>query len=215
MTKINFVTSFNETIYNTVGNHLIKSIKTNWEPSIKFTAYHHDFDPKNYSIKDVDLKSLEDVEEYKNYFEVNKEHNGTENNTIPYNWHLDSLRWAHKVYALTEKAFELAEESKDAGWLIWIDADSLASKRLVPDDILAMLPEACDIAYRGVRNYPDKTFYLDTSFIAFNLNTRSFSVESGFIDLSECSIKNASSLARLLQLASFTGLLEILTKNLE
>ena len=172
MTKINFVTSFNETIYNTVGNHLIKSIKTNWEPSIKFTAYHHDFDPKNYSIKDVDLKSLEDVEEYRNYFEVNKEHNGTENNTIPYNWHLDSLRWAHKVYALTEKAFELAEESKDAGWLIWIDADSLASKRLVPDDILAMLPEACDVAYRGVRNYPDKTFYIDTSFIAFNLNKR-------------------------------------------
>ena len=78
MTKINFVTSFNETIYNTVGNHLIKSIKTNWEPSIKFTSYYHDFDPKNYSIKDVNLKSLEDVEEYKNYFEVNKEHNGTE-----------------------------------------------------------------------------------------------------------------------------------------
>ena len=172
MTKINFVTSFNETIYNTVGNHLIKSIKTNWEPSIKFTSYYHDFDPKNYSIKDVNLKSLEDVEEYKNYFEVNKEHNGTENNTIPYNWHLDSLRWAHKVYALTEKAFELSEESKDAGWLIWIDADSLASKRLVPDDILAMLPEACDVAYRGVRNYPDKTFYIDTSFIAFNLNKR-------------------------------------------
>ena len=63
MTKINFVTSFNETIYNTVGNHLIKSIKTNWERSIKFTAYHNDVDPKNYSIKDVDLRSLEEVEE--------------------------------------------------------------------------------------------------------------------------------------------------------
>jgi hypothetical protein len=47
--------------------------------------------------------------------------------------------------------------------LIWVDADSLASKRLVVKDILSMLPEACDIAYRGVRNYPDKTFYLDTS----------------------------------------------------
>ena len=172
MTKINFVTSFNETIYTDVGHHLFKSIKNNWEPSINFTAYHHDFDPKNYSIKDIKLKSLEDVEEYRDFLKVNQEHNGTENNTIPYNWHLDSLRWSHKVFALTEKAFELAEESKDAGWLIWIDADSLASKRLVVNDILAMLPEACDIAYRGVRHYPDKTFYLDTSFIAFNLNKR-------------------------------------------
>ena len=57
-TKINFVTSFNETIYKDVGHHLFNSIKNNWEPKIKFTAYHHDFDPKNYDIKNVKLKSL-------------------------------------------------------------------------------------------------------------------------------------------------------------
>ena len=170
--KINFVTSFNEEIYTVVGHHLINSIKNNWEPSIKVTGYYHDFNPKNYSIKDIDLKSLEDLEEYKNYLEVNKEHNGTENNTIEYNWHLDSLRWSHKVFALTEKAFELAEESADAGWLIWIDADSLAKKRLVPEDILGMLPKECDVVYKGVRTYPDNTSYLDTSFIAFNLNKK-------------------------------------------
>ena len=170
--KINFVTSFNEEIYTVVGHHLINSIKNNWEPSIKVTGYYHDFNPKNYSIKDISLKSLNNIEEYKNYLKVNKEHNGTENNTIEYNWHLDSLRWSHKVFALTEKAFELAEESKDAGWLIWIDADSLAKKRLVAKDILNMLPEECDVVYKGVRNYPDKTFYLDTSFIAFNLNKK-------------------------------------------
>mgnify|MGYP000147366319 CR=1 FL=1 len=61
MTKINFVTSFNETIYNTVGHHLINSIKNNWEPSMNLTAYYHDFDPKNYVINNIDLKSLEDV----------------------------------------------------------------------------------------------------------------------------------------------------------
>ena len=170
--KINFVTSFNEEIYTVVGHHLINSIKNNWEPSIKVTGYYHDFNPKNYSIKDISLKSLNNIEEYKNYLKVNKEHNGTENNTIEYNWHLDSLRWSHKVFALTEKAFELAEESADAGWLIWIDADSLAKKRLVPEDILGMLPKECDVVYKGVRTYPDNTSYLDTSFIAFNLNKK-------------------------------------------
>ena len=172
MTNINFVTSFNEDIYTVIGHHLINSIKNNWEPSIKITGYYHDFDPKNYSIKDINLKSLKDIKEYNNYLEVNKKHNGTEDNTIAYNWHLDSLKWSHKVFALTEKAFELADESKDAGWLIWIDADSLAKKRLVPDDILAMLPKECDVAYKGVRTYPDGTYYLDTSFIAFNLNKK-------------------------------------------
>jgi hypothetical protein len=172
MTKINFVTSFNETIYKTVGHHLFNSIKTNWEPSLKVTGYYHDFDPKNYTIKDISLKSLDKVEEYKTYLEVNKEHNGTENSTIDYNWHLDSLRWSHKVYALTEKAFDLAEESADAGWLIWIDADSLAKKRLVTNDILSMLPDSCDVVYKGTRTYPDKTYYLDTSFIAFNLSKK-------------------------------------------
>ena len=170
--KINFVTSFNEEIYTVVGHHLINSIKNNWEPSIKVTGYYHDFNVKNYIIKDINLKSLNKLEDYTTYLKVNKEHDGTENKTIPYNWHLDSLRWSHKVFALTEKAFELAEESADAGWLIWIDADSLATKRLVPNDILSMLPKECDVVYKGIINHSDGTSYLDTSFIAFNLNKK-------------------------------------------
>ena len=170
--KINFVTSFNEEIYTVVGHHLINSIKNNWEPSIKVTGYYHDFNVKNYIIKDINLKSLNKLEDYTTFLKVNKEHNGTENNSIDYNWHLDSLRWSHKVFALTEKAFELAEESADAGWLIWVDADSLATKRLVPNDILSMLPKECDVVYKGIRNHSDGTSYLDTSFIAFNLNKK-------------------------------------------
>jgi len=170
--KINFVTSFNEEIYTVVGHHLINSIKNNWEPSIKVTGYYHDFNVKNYIIKDINLKSLNKLEDYTTYLKVNKEHDGTENKTIPYNWHLDSLRWSHKVFALTEKAFELAEESADAGWLIWVDADSLATKRLVPNDILSMLPKECDVVYKGIINHSDGTSYLDTSFIAFNLNKK-------------------------------------------
>ena len=172
MTKINFVTSFNEELYTVVGHHLIKSIKKNWEPSLNVTAYYHKFNPKNYVINRVDLKPLDKIEEYNTYLENNKDHDGTENSTIDYKWNLDALRWSHKVFALTEKAFELAEESADAGWLIWIDADSLATKRLVPNDILSMLPKECDVVYKGIINHSDGTSYLDTSFIAFNLNKK-------------------------------------------
>ena len=175
MTKINFVTSFNEDIYKVAGHHLLKSIKDNWKPDLNITCYYHDLDLKNYSVLEnnsVSFKNLERIEDYKIFKTVNVDHDGTEKGTIPYNWHLDAVKWSRKVFALTEKAFELAEESKDAGWLIWIDADSLAKKRLVAKDILNMLPEECDVVYKGVRNYPDKTFYLDTSFIAFNLNKK-------------------------------------------
>ena len=175
MTKINFVTSFNEDIYKVAGHHLLKSIKDNWKPDLNITCYYHDLDLKNYSVLEnnsVSFKNLERIEDYKIFKTVNVDHDGTEKGTIPYNWHLDAVKWSRKVFALTEKAFELAEESKDAGWLIWIDADSMSQKRLVPEDMLNMLHDDCDIAYSGVRDYPDGSRYLDTSFMAFNLNKK-------------------------------------------
>ena len=175
MTKINFVTSFNEDIYKVAGHHLLKSIKDNWKPDLNITCYYHDLDLKNYSVLEnnsVSFKNLERIEDYKTFKTVNVDHDGTEKGTIPYNWHLDAVKWSRKVFALTEKAFELAEESKDAGWLIWIDADSMSQKRLVPEDMLNMLHDDCDIAYSGVRDYPDGSRYLDTSFMAFNLNKK-------------------------------------------
>ena len=45
------------------------------------------------------------------------------------------------------------------------------------------------------------------------INKYDLSIDSGNIDISDSSIRNASFLARLLQLASFTGLLEILTNE--
>ena len=109
MTKINFVTSFNEEIYKVAGHHLINSIDNNWEPSLKLKCYYHKLDPKNYSFKsDVSLEPLDSIEEYTEFLKVNKEHDGTEFGKIPYNWRLDALRWSHKVFALTEYAFELS-----------------------------------------------------------------------------------------------------------
>jgi hypothetical protein len=103
---------------------------------------------------------LQDINEYKTFHNVFKDNNGTEAGKIPYNSKLDVLRWSHKVFALTEKAFKLAEDSKEAGWLVWIDADTYFKKRLTKEDVLFMLPEGADIVL-------DQE---DTSFVAFNLN---------------------------------------------
>ena len=39
--KINFVTCFNEDLYNKFGTLLFKSTHENWEPTLKLKAYYH------------------------------------------------------------------------------------------------------------------------------------------------------------------------------
>ena len=130
MTKINFVTSFNETLLKTTGIHLLKSIKENLESSINLTCYHHDCKLDAYSLPEFTYKDLHKVKEHQDFLERYKDHDGTENGQIAYNDKLDALRWSHKVFALTEEAFSLIEKNKQAGWLIWIDIDSYLQKRL-------------------------------------------------------------------------------------
>ena len=160
MKKVNIVTSFNETILKNNGVHLLSSLKQNLDTKINVTAYHHDCKLDAYSLPKYTYKNLHEVKEHEDFIKRYGEHDGTEEGKIPYNEKLDALKWSHKVFALTEKAFELAEESKDAGWLIWIDADSYLTKRLTEQDMLSMLNDKADVVYN-----PDESF-----FMAFNLN---------------------------------------------
>jgi len=163
MSEIRFVTSFNEDMLKTTSSHFLQSLKDNVEPSIKLSAYHHDCKLDAYSLAESNsftFKNLHDVKDHENFIKNNQEHNGTENNSIPYNIKLDGLRWSHKVFALTEEAFTLAKQNVEAGWLIWIDADTYFKKRLTKEDVLFMLPEGADMVYNSSDPY----------FVAFNLN---------------------------------------------
>jgi hypothetical protein len=147
----------------TTSSHFLQSLKDNVEPSIKLSAYHHDCKLDAYSLAESNsftFKNLHDVKDHEDFIKDNQEHNGTENNSIPYNIKLDGLRWSHKVFALTEEAFTLAKQNVEAGWLIWIDADTYFKKRLTKEDILFMLPEGADMVYNSADPY----------FVAFNLN---------------------------------------------
>ena len=65
------------------------------------------------------------------------------------------------MFALTDHAFSLAEKDKEPGWLIWIDVDSYATKRLTQKDLENILSDNVDIVHTG-----------NHSFIAFNLNKK-------------------------------------------
>ena len=160
--KINFVTSFNEDLYNKFGTLFFKSIYENWEPSLKVKAYHHNFPADKYSLeKHIDYTNLEEHRKYKRFIKENAVHNGTEDGKIPYNDKLDAIKWSHKMFALTDHAFTLAEKDKEPGWLVWVDVDSYASKRLTQKDLEKILTDNVDIVHTG-----------NHSFIAFNLNKK-------------------------------------------
>ena len=158
--QINIVTSFSETILKDTAIHLLNSTKESLDTSINFTAYYHDCKIDAYSLPDYTYKSLHDIKDHEDFLKRYAEHDGTEEGKIPYNEKLDALKWSHKVFALTEMAFNLAEKSKNPGWLIWIDADSYLKKRLTKQDILSMLNDKADMVYN-----PDEPF-----FMAFNLD---------------------------------------------
>jgi len=160
--KINIVTSFNENLYNKFGTLFFKSIHENWEPTLKVKAYYHNFPADKYSLeKHIDYTNLEEHRKYKRFVKENADHNGTENGNIPYNDKLDAIKWSHKMFALTDHAFTLAEKDKEPGWLIWVDVDSYATKRLTQKDLEKILTDNVDIVHTG-----------NHSFIAFNLNKK-------------------------------------------
>jgi len=163
MTNVTFVTSFNETILKDSGHFMLDTLADNLEPSVNLICYHHDCSLDSYTLpkkSNIKYKNLHDVEEHEKFIAKYKAHNGTENNTIPYNIQLDGVKFSHKVFALTEEAFRLAKESTEPGWIVWIDADSYFKKRITKKNILDRLDKEADLAF--IEN--------DASFMAFNLN---------------------------------------------
>ena len=177
MTDVQFVTSFNETLFENNSYKFLESIIDKWEPSIKLNCYTHNLKLENYTIPNyqhITFSSLHDIEDYETFHNTFRKHNGTEGKTIDYNWKLDALKWSNKVFALTEAAFNLTAEhdlhptTTHLGWLIWIDSDSYTLKRMTKKDILSLLPEGADVVCLECSEQE----YNEGTFIAFNLKSR-------------------------------------------
>lgn len=173
-----FVTSFNKEGYDTYAKHMLESISEKFNPDyFQLFAYYHDFDIESVPhpvCRSIHYRNLNNVKEMVEYRERMKIHDGTEGGKIEYNWRLDAIKWCHKVYALTEHAFEMMEANSnilnggivpDDDWLIWIDADTVATKRLEVEKVNEWLPIKADLVHLGRKDVD----YSETSFMAFNL----------------------------------------------
>ena len=164
-----FVTSFSESGYHEYARNMLQSVVDKWNPKhFKLVAYYHDFDidkedaPKSDAIE---YRNLNDVSEMVEYRERMKIHDGTEGGKMPYNWRLDAIKWCHKVYAMTDLAFEMMDDNIEDNWMIWLDADTVTTKRLDVEQVKRWLPDKADLVHLG-RTDVD---YSETSFMGFNL----------------------------------------------
>jgi hypothetical protein len=162
--KITFVTSMNEEGYHKYGKTMLDSVRKFWSDDLTLVCYYHDFEMPEEGGGTITFKNLNDVQDMLDYREQFKQYNGQTPNG--YNWRMDAIKWCHKVFALSEEAFLMAEESKDAGWMIWLDADTVTTKPFCAEDIQSLLTDKCSIVHLG-RTAAD---YSETSFVAFNLN---------------------------------------------
>lgn len=174
-----FVTSFSKEGFDSYAKHMLESVKDKWNPKhFHLVAYYHDFnieDVQHPVCDSISYRNLNDVEEMLEYRERMKIHDGTEGGKMPYNWRLDAIKWCHKVYAMTDLAFEMMDvdekyitagiEPPENNWMIWIDADTVATKRLDVEQVSRWLPDAVDLVHLGRKDAD----YSETSFMGFNL----------------------------------------------
>ena len=120
----NFITSMNEDGLKLYGMKMLETAARYWKEPLKLTVYYHDFDLDKHDVPHpphIEYRNLNLLTEMTAFRETFKEHDGTEDGKIDYNFRLDAIKFCHKVFALTEFAFELAEDSRDPGWCIWLE----------------------------------------------------------------------------------------------
>ena len=172
MTKLNVVTAFNENSLKDHAHQMFQRVDKYWHPDINLSAYHFECGIDAYKLpSNITYKNLEDIEEFNDFKTTMDMHDGTEKGTLDYNWRIDALLSSPKVFALTEEAFKIAEETKNGGWLIWMNTNLIPISNLTSESVLNFFPEGADIVHLSgdqVQSTPDQ--YSDPSFMAFNLN---------------------------------------------
>tara|TARA_R110000796_G_scaffold15530_8_gene49295 strand:+ start:1189 stop:3519 length:2331 start_codon:yes stop_codon:yes gene_type:complete len=165
--KTTFVTSFSEDGYNRYGKQMLESVAKFWDKDLNLVCFYHDFDINSCNppiSKNIQYRNLNEVQDLLDYRETFKQYDGIVSDN--YNWRMDAIKWCHKVFALSEQAFDMAEESVQAGWMVWLDADTVTTKPFSAKDIEPYLNENVSLVHLGRTS----TDYSETSFVGFNIN---------------------------------------------
>lgn len=145
------VTSWSPSGYETYGKHWLESFKKHWPP--------------NCGAKVVTDEDIYADAEAQDFFRRNAER---KMNIGPgYNYRMDYVRFAHKVFALKE-ALGLALDT-GVDWLVWLDGDVVTTANISEDALAFWLPDDKDIVYLSRNETWD---HPECGFFGINLKTR-------------------------------------------
>lgn len=148
----------------------VKSL-ANWPADVRFRIYHHDGDVpehvRSVTPANVELVRLETAAPGLIAFRQKfPQADGSMGGQQPYNFRLDAQKFSHKVFALVAEARRLIQHpTEQAGWLLWLDADTVTNVQVPLEFLHSILPATVDIVHLGRTDIN----YSETSFLGFNL----------------------------------------------
>lgn len=162
---MHIVSSFNKEGYEKYAKRFLESFIANWPKKVKLIVYYHDFEladaPAAPNVEYRNLnKEFPALEEWRNKYK-----HATGNVQGRYDYRYDGIKFSHKVFAISDVVAKL-RKIKRPGQLIWLDADTITTQQVSPQNIIFHLPKEADIIHLGRRTIN----YSETSFISFNLN---------------------------------------------
>lgn len=161
---VTVLTSFKVSDYNVYARRFLESWVKFWPKNIRLTAYYDGGKlPKDaIKAKNIIYVSLDKNSELTDFKKRNAQYNGG----TPYNYRMDAVKFSHKVFALCDHVRHMSSK-KDRGWLCWIDADVITTKKVDSNLLNLILPDSSDVSHLGRLGVID---YSETGFLGFNLN---------------------------------------------
>jgi len=161
--NITVLTSFKVDDYATYARRFFESWAKFWPKNIKLTAYYNGGKlPKDVvRARNISYVSLDKNVDLNSFKERNSQFNGGS----PYNYRMDAIKFSHKVFAICDHVKHMASKG-DMGWLVWIDADVLTTKKIDSNFLNLIFPDSSDIVHLGRQGIID---YSETGFLGFNL----------------------------------------------
>ena len=161
--RFNAVTTFNDEGYERYGRRFLASFDRRWPAEVTLHVFYEETLPSETSGRFVYHNLLAEIPELVSFKERHRE------NTIrtghhkdgEYGYRTDAVRFAHKVFALTQCGLSLMDQ---ADVLFWLDADTVTFEDIPAELLEALLPVDAYTSYLGRAHT-----HSECGFVGYNL----------------------------------------------
>ena len=158
------VTTFNAAGYAQYGKRFLETFDAHWPVGVTLHVYCEDIKPVETSSRIFKYNLIAKIPQLAAFKARHKNieaHNGICEDG-EYEYRMDAVRFAHKVFALSHCALAI---KRDADVLFWIDADTVTFKDIPEGLFDQVMPDGCYTSYLGRgKTYPE------CGFVGYDLN---------------------------------------------